>query len=75
MGVQMKNTPLWIIIIIVVGFLGFMMGYAVPPFMEVGFGHGGEAVQEGSPQEEELMKQYEQLYQDVEGEESQQSGE
>ena len=32
------NKNLWIVIIFVVGFTGFMMGYSVPPFLEVGFG-------------------------------------
>ncbi|UCG78028.1 MAG: hypothetical protein JSV21_10770 [Nitrospirota bacterium] len=55
------KTNLWVIIIIVVIFLGFMMGYAVPPFMEVGFGKGGQAsVEEMS--DEELKQMYENLY-------------
>jgi len=60
----MKNS-LWIVILIVVAFLGFMMGYAVPPFMEVGFGKGGAVMEEGVS-EDELMKQYEQMYEEVE---------
>ncbi|NOX20362.1 MAG: hypothetical protein GXO99_03765 [Nitrospirae bacterium] len=61
------SKPLWIIIIIVLGFLGFMMGYAVPPFMEVGFGVGGQSIQAPAEQEDELMKEYENLYKDIEG--------
>jgi hypothetical protein len=69
----MKDKSFWIIILIVVGFLGFMMGYAVPPFMEVGFGQREAVMEEGTPGDEELMKEYQQLYQ--EGEQSPQSGE
>lgn len=61
------KTHLWIVIIIVSGFLGFMMGYSVPPFMEVGFGQGGqEAAQQKDISEEDLMRQYEDLYKDEE---------
>lgn len=59
------KTNLWIVIIVVVAFLGFMMGYALPPFLEVGFGHGENAIQgETTIMEEELMQQYEDLYQE-----------
>jgi len=66
----MKETPLWIVIVIVIGFLGFMMGYAVPPFMEVGFGHGGQEVGQEAPADKELMKQYQELYKDDSSSES-----
>ena len=56
----------WIIVMIVTAFLGFMMGYALPPFMEVGFGTADEAAQEETLSEEDLMKQYEELYQEEE---------
>jgi hypothetical protein len=52
----------WIIVLIIMVFLGFMMGYALPPFMEVGFGTAEEAIQEATPSDEDLMKQYEELY-------------
>ncbi len=58
------QTNFWIIVIVVVAFLGFMMGYAFPPFMEVGFGQGGKGAEVGTASEEELMKQYEELYED-----------
>ncbi|GBD98348.1 hypothetical protein BMS3Abin07_00360 [bacterium BMS3Abin07] len=58
------KTSLWIIIMIVIAFLGFMMGYALPPFMEVGFGQGGDVTQGGTVSEEELEKQYQQMYQE-----------
>ncbi|MDX1763055.1 MAG: hypothetical protein R3231_01910 [bacterium] len=59
----MKNH-LWIIVVIVVGFSSFMIGYSVPPFLEVGF---GDAVSEsGLSDEEALRKQYEELYKESE---------
>ncbi len=60
----MKTNPVWLIITVVMGFLGFMMGYSVPPFMEVGFGVGGQQAEEGQPVSEDMMKHYQQLYQD-----------
>jgi len=61
------KTQLWIVIIVVSGFLGFMMGYSVPPFMEVGFGHGGhEAAQQINASDADLMQQYKDLYKDLE---------
>ena len=57
------KQPLWIIISLVVGFLGFMMGYSVPPFMEVGFsGKEHSAGQQQESVEADLLKQYENLY-------------
>ena len=43
------NKNLWMVIIIVVGFTGFMMGYSVPPFIEVGFGDNIDLLEEGAP--------------------------
>ena len=60
----MKKTTLWILNLIVMAFLGFMLGYAVPPFLEVGFGDNIEQLEEGEPLPEDLLKQYEYLYQD-----------
>ena len=60
------KTSFWIVVIIVVAFTGFMMGYALPPFMEVGFGQREEAVEGDAVSEDELMKQYEELYQEEE---------
>lgn len=54
------KTSIWIVVIIVMGFLGFMVGYAVPPFLEVGFGKEGAKVEKTTT--EDLMKQYEKLY-------------
>ena len=40
----MKNG-LWVVILIVASFMGFMMGYSVPPMVETGM-IGGEEGQE-----------------------------
>lgn len=58
----MKNN-LWIIITVVVTFFGFMIGYSIPPFMEVGFGDSSQQAQTGGQTSQDLLKQYEQLYQ------------
>ncbi len=70
----MAQKQFWIIIVVVMFFLGFMLGYAVPPFMEVGIGSGKDkatAVEEGitTPEEQDLMKQYQQMLEGGEGEE------
>jgi len=64
----MKITTLWMINLIVIGFLGFMVGYSVPPFIEVGFGENIEQLQEGQSLPDDLMKQYDYLYQDEDDE-------
>jgi hypothetical protein len=60
----MKKNTLWIVNLIVIGFLGFMLGYSVPPFLEVGFGENIEQLKEGQPLPDDLLKQYELLYKD-----------
>lgn len=58
----MKN-PLWIIIVIVAAFLGFMMGYSVPPFVETGFAGGkGKAAQPGQKLDKDMQNYYKNLY-------------
>ena len=59
----MKN-PLLLIITVVVGFLGFMLGYAVPPFMEVGFAGEQQAAQQqqAAPVDDTLLQHYKDLY-------------
>ncbi len=54
------KTSLWIIIVIVVGFLGFMMGYSVPPFLETG--GGGKNVKAGPSIDREIQDYYRNLY-------------
>jgi hypothetical protein len=61
---DMQKNILWIVNLIVIGFLGFMIGYSVPPFMEVGFGENIEQLKEGQPLPDDLLKQYQYLYQD-----------
>ena len=61
----MGKHHILIIITIVIGFSTFMLGYSLPPFMEVGFGVG-ENVEAGAGPDADLMKQYEDLYKDDE---------
>jgi hypothetical protein len=61
----MGKHHILIIITIVIGFSTFMLGYSLPPFLEVGFGVG-ENIEAGSGAEADLMKQYEDLYNDDE---------
>ena len=64
----MKKNTLWIVNLIVIGFLGFMLGYSVPPFLEVGFGENTELLEEGQPLPDDILKQYEKLYKNDEEE-------
>ncbi len=58
---------LFIIITIVIGFSTFLIGYSLPPFLEVGFGDNDTAaVDDGAGGDAELLKQYEDLYKDTE---------
>ena len=61
----MVRHHLFIIISIVIGFGTFMLGYSLPPFLEVGF-VGGVNSEAGSSADSDLMKQYEDLYKDDE---------
>jgi len=57
------KSDLWIVFAVTAGFLGFIMGYGVPPMAEVGIhaiGHGGVAVEETTESDEEL-DQYKEL--------------
>jgi hypothetical protein len=57
------KSDLWIVFAVTAGFLGFIMGYSVPPVQEVGLyamGHGGVAVEETAETDEEL-DQYKEL--------------
>jgi hypothetical protein len=64
----MKKNILWLVNVIVIGFVGFMIGYSVPPFLEVGFGDNIELLEEGAPLPDDLLKQYQHLYEDEEEE-------
>jgi hypothetical protein len=66
----MMKASLWVIIIIAVAFVAFLMGYSLPPFLEVGFGKGGKKIETGAPVDKDLMKHYEELYKEETGSES-----
>lgn len=58
------KSDLWIVFAVTAGFMGFLMGYGVPPVQEVGLhaiGHGGEPVEETSETNEQL-----ELYKELE---------
>ena len=57
----------WKVILVVAGFSGFLMGYAVPPLLEVGMiGGGGENRDIGlkSDVDEEMEEYYRKLLED-----------
>ena len=54
----MKNG-LWMVIIVVGVFMGFLMGYSLPPMIEVGMIGGGETQQVGlQPDVSDDMQDY-----------------
>ncbi|MEE8343156.1 MAG: hypothetical protein V3R51_05075 [Gammaproteobacteria bacterium] len=57
----MKNT-LWKVIVVVALFLGFLMGYSIPPMVEVG-GVAGHGAERGGEKEltQELLDYYKDL--------------
>jgi len=58
---------LFIIITIVIGFSTFLLGYSLPPFLEVGFGGGDNAmIDSDAGSQADLQKQFEDLYKEVE---------
>jgi hypothetical protein len=62
----MKKS-LWVIIVIVAVFLGFMMGYSFPPFVETGFaGAGGKAPQLSPKIDKDVQEHYKNLYKEDE---------
>ncbi len=60
----MKNN-LWIFFAIISGFTGFLLGYSIPPMIEVGFSATAGEVDDTEPQksseDEDLDDYYEQL--------------
>ncbi|MDH3526255.1 MAG: hypothetical protein OEN52_00490 [Gammaproteobacteria bacterium] len=57
------KSDLWIVFAVTAGFLGFQMGYALPPMQEVGlsaFGHGDKHVEE-SAEADAAMEQFKEL--------------
>jgi len=63
----MKNS-LWVVILIVLSFMGFMMGYSLPPMYEVGLigGSGKQDVGLKSGVSDEMDEYYKQLLKDNE---------
>jgi hypothetical protein len=61
------KSDLWIVFAVTAGFLGFQMGYAMPPMQEVGlsaFAHGGVAVEIEKPAgTDAAMEQFKELNQ------------
>jgi len=69
MGQKGKTVKkhLFIVITVVIGFSTFLLGYSLPPFLEVGFGDSDTATMDsGTGSEAELMKQFDELYKEVE---------
>ncbi|MCP4375633.1 MAG: hypothetical protein GY794_05600 [bacterium] len=58
------KSDLWFVFAITAGFLGFLIGYGVPPMAEVGIGamggHGGTAV-ENTTESDAAMDQFKDL--------------
>ena len=57
------KSDLWIVFAVTAGFLGFLMGYGVPPMREIGLaaiGHGGAAVEEAA-EADAAMDQFKEL--------------
>jgi hypothetical protein len=57
------KSDLWIVFAVTAGFLGFIMGYGVPPMAEVGIhtiGHGGVAVEQ-AVESDAAMDQFREL--------------
>ncbi len=58
------KSDLWFVFAVTAGFLGFLMGYGVPPMAEVGIdamgGHGGAVVEEAI-EADASAEQFEQL--------------
>jgi hypothetical protein len=57
------KSDLWIVFAVTAGFLGFIMGYGVPPMKEVGLSaisHGGVAAEE-TTEADAALDQYEEL--------------
>lgn len=57
------KSDLWIVFAVTAGFLGFIMGYSVPPMLEVGIhtiGHGGVTVEQAA-ESDATMDQFKEL--------------
>ncbi len=61
----MMKDSLWMIIVVVAVFLGFLIGYSVPPLVKVGMiGNQGEKVKVETEVEAEMQDYYRGLYED-----------
>lgn len=57
----MKNT-FWIVVVIVMGFTGFLIGYSLPPFVEAGIiGGGPNKVKAGAQLDTKTQEYYKNL--------------
>ena len=58
------KSDLWVTFVVIAAFLGFQMGYGVPPMQEVGIaavgGHGGPQVEE-TAEVDGAMEQFKEL--------------
>lgn len=58
------KTNLWIIILVAIGFLGFLLGYSMPPFIEAGvIGGGPNKVKAGAALDKKTQDYYKNLMQ------------
>ena len=62
------KSSLWVVILVVLSFMGFMMGYSLPPMYEVGLigGSGKQDVGLKSEVSDEMEEYYKQLLKDNE---------
>jgi hypothetical protein len=57
----MKST-FWIVVVIVMGFTGFLIGYSLPPFVEAGIiGGGPNKVKAGAQLDTKTQEYYKDL--------------
>jgi len=59
----MKNT-LWVVVVVIAVFLGFLMGYSVPPFLEIGFAVGKGKKAPPTKIDKTMEDYYKNLYKD-----------
>jgi hypothetical protein len=60
----MKST-FWVVVMIVMGFLGFLTGYSLPPFVEAGIiGGGPNKVKAGAQLDTKTQDYYKNLLKD-----------
>lgn len=52
------TRTLWIIIVVISGFLGFMMGYSFPPFLQTDLSGGKLQIKPEAQQVDKKMQDY-----------------